>query len=119
MTDAPFEHDASLALDRLSGWYTLQCDGDWEHGLGIRIETVDNPGWSLKVDLNETSLRGCKLQRTTIQRTQHNWIIREVKNLDGRLTYCSFGGPSNLSEMVLRFVEWVAGENPRGWENSK
>jgi hypothetical protein len=28
-------------------WYTKQCNGDWEHSYGIRIDTIDNPGWSL------------------------------------------------------------------------
>lgn len=30
----------------LQKWYKSQCDGDWEHEYGIKIETVDNPGWS-------------------------------------------------------------------------
>ena len=27
----------------LQSWYQSQCDGDWEHEFGIRIETLDNP----------------------------------------------------------------------------
>jgi hypothetical protein len=40
------------------GWfarsYEAQCNGDWEHGFGASIDTLDNPGWLLKVDLAGT-----------------------------------------------------------------
>ncbi|BFV59917.1 hypothetical protein KCMC57_up50210 [Kitasatospora sp. CMC57] len=45
-------------LGFLTAWYTAQCDGDWEHEYGIRIETLDNPGWSVEVDLEGTGLDG-------------------------------------------------------------
>lgn len=45
-------------LVRLQRWYAAQCDGDWEHQSGVRIETLDNPGWLVKVDVAGTSLEG-------------------------------------------------------------
>jgi hypothetical protein len=42
-------------LPRLQRWYHSQSDGTWEHASGVRIETLDNPGWSLKVDLRGTN----------------------------------------------------------------
>jgi hypothetical protein len=44
------------SLTQLEDWYHAQCNGDWEHGLGVKIETLDNPGWLLMVDLEDTSL---------------------------------------------------------------
>ena len=41
MTDSP--------LDFMMRWFASHCDGDWEHDLGIRIETLDNPGWAMDV----------------------------------------------------------------------
>jgi hypothetical protein len=38
----------------LQDWYASQCDGDWEHGYGVHIGTLDNPGWTLTVDLTYT-----------------------------------------------------------------
>ena len=38
----------------LTAWYAAQCDGDWEHSYGVSIETLDNPGWSVKIDLQDT-----------------------------------------------------------------
>ena len=36
-------------LSYLTAWFARQCDGDWEHDLGIRIETLDNPGWAVDI----------------------------------------------------------------------
>jgi hypothetical protein len=45
-------------LARLQAWYAAQCDGDWEHQHGVRIETLDNPGWLVTVELAGTQLEG-------------------------------------------------------------
>jgi hypothetical protein len=37
-------------LTWLMRWYLAECNGDWEHSYGVRVETLDNPGWSLKID---------------------------------------------------------------------
>jgi hypothetical protein len=46
----------SATFERLQAWYASHCDGDWEHGYGIEIGTLDNPGWRVKVDLTDTEL---------------------------------------------------------------
>ena len=38
-------------LMRLQSWYARNCDGMWEHSSGILIESCDNPGWWVKIDL--------------------------------------------------------------------
>lgn len=49
-----------MAVDftHLVAWYTEHCDGEWQHRYGIRLETLDNPGWLLTVDLVHTNLEG-------------------------------------------------------------
>jgi hypothetical protein len=44
-------------------WYAAQCNGDWEHEFGIRIEAIDNPGWCFEVDIVDTDLEGRTLER--------------------------------------------------------
>ena len=44
-------------FDRLQNWYKRQCNGVWEHSSGIRIESCDNPGWWVKINLAGTSLQ--------------------------------------------------------------
>jgi Immunity protein 53 len=46
----------SGALGALAQWYAAHCDGEWEHSYGITLETLDNPGWSLSIDLVGTEL---------------------------------------------------------------
>ena len=41
----------------LTRWFAEHCDGDWEHDLGISLETLDNPGWALDVRIGDTSLQ--------------------------------------------------------------
>ena len=45
-----------MPLDRLQRWYYAQCNGDWEHQYGVTIQTCDNPGWLVKIDLVGTAL---------------------------------------------------------------
>jgi hypothetical protein len=61
-------------LERLQNWYVAQCDGDWEHGNGIAISTLDNPGWSVKINLEETSLEGRAFAPVKVERTENDWI---------------------------------------------
>lgn len=45
------------AITRLQKWFAAQCNGDWEHLNGIKIETTDNPGWWVQVDISGTTSR--------------------------------------------------------------
>ena len=38
-------------LQDLAKWYTAQCNGEWEHSCGLKIDTLDNPGWIVTIDL--------------------------------------------------------------------
>jgi len=44
-------------LTALQDWYAFQCDGEWEHQHGVKIESCDNPGWRVKIDLIGTALQ--------------------------------------------------------------
>lgn len=84
-------------------WYHNQCDGDWEHGNGIKFGTIDNPGWYLKVSLDETELQNRDFQAVDINRSEDDWVYCSVKdNL-----FQGFGGPFNLPELLHIFRNWV------------
>jgi hypothetical protein len=40
------------AIAAIDNWYLSQCDESWEHRYGAKIETTDNPGWWLNIDIN-------------------------------------------------------------------
>jgi hypothetical protein len=93
----------SDVLRRLEGWYTAQCNDVWEHQYGVLIETIDNPGWRLRIDLTRTALANQRFEEVTIERNAHDWI--HCKVLEQRFE--AFGGPRNLSEMTDRFLNWA------------
>ncbi|WP_414553985.1 immunity 53 family protein [Stenotrophomonas forensis] len=94
------------AITLLQRWYTKHCDEDWEHSYGIKIETLDNPGWILTIDLIDTELSEYSLPRTRVDRSDADWIQSEIS--DRRYIAC--GGVLNLEEMVLQFLNF-AGES--------
>ncbi|NOU93165.1 rhodanese-related sulfurtransferase [Paenibacillus sp. LMG 31456] len=89
-------------LKWLEHWYSEYCDGDWEHSYGIKITTLDNPGWAIDIRLEGTLLENKDFQILNIERTDVDWIYCNVsENLfKGR------GGSRNLEEILLVFQEW-------------
>jgi hypothetical protein len=82
---------ATSALERLEDWYLSQCNGDWEHGGGVTIGTLDNPGWSLSINVAETDLEGIPFTRIEHQESEHRWWMCWVENG----AFKGVGGPLN------------------------
>jgi hypothetical protein len=61
-------------LTFLQDWYARHCDGDWEHDSRVRISTLDNPGWRLWVNLEDTELAGRHMPRTSGTSSDEQWI---------------------------------------------
>lgn len=90
-------------LSRIEQWYASQCDGSREHQYGLRIETIDNPGWRVHIDLSGTKLHHCTFDEMSIDRTAANWLRCRIG--DGKFE--GFGGPENLKELLLVFLDWM------------
>lgn len=92
-------------LQELQRWYRSHCDGDWEHGFGVEIGTLDNPGWWVSIDLSDTELATRPF--TEIQRLEHetdpDWIHCRVK--DGKFE--GQGGPFMLEEILRSVLAWA------------
>ena len=87
----------------LQHWYQSHCNGDWEHCCGIHIGTIDNPGWSVTVDLQDTELADTVFQEINITRSKNDWIFCAVKEnkFEARC------GVKNLPETLQCFCDWV------------
>lgn len=96
-------------IELLQEWYAGECNGDWEHTWGIRIETLDNPGWSVDVDLHETAMEDQSFSPINIHRDDDNWITCKVTDA----TFKGRCGPRNLEEMLQVFASWVHGDGKR------
>lgn len=97
-------------FDWICAWYRAHCDGDWEHGFGVRLESMDNPGWYFAVDL-----KGTELERVPFSRVEHNladaeaglearnWWHCEVENG----TFNGYCGPWDIRTVFKYFRLWA------------
>jgi immunity protein 53 of polymorphic toxin system len=90
-------------IERIQAWYAAQCDGDWEHHYGVSIETLDNPGWSVTVDLSGTTLENIRFQAYQENKGEKDWIFCEVvgNKFVGR------GDPGKLQTILEIFVSLI------------
>jgi len=91
------------AIHLLQQWYLEECNGDWEHSFGVHIETLDNPGWLVTIDLEETSWAKTVVPRARVERSQADWLQWEVTNSK----FIGAGGPRNLKEIIEQFFRAV------------
>jgi hypothetical protein len=87
----------------LQKWYQLQCDGDWEHGYGIKIETVDNPGWYVIINLIGTECEGHFFSPVQLEIDEMNWHFCLLRNN----AFEASCGPCNLNKVLQIFRNWV------------
>jgi hypothetical protein len=99
----------------LQDWFLSQCDGDWEHQQGVRIETLDNPGWSVEIDLAGAQLEGASFDRIQTERSEHDWLSCDVTG--GKFKAAC--GPSNLVEVIEAFRSWAGGHAIELFEKRK
>lgn len=93
-------------LSDLQSWYAAQCDGDWEHCFGITIGTLDNPGWSLTVELEDTILEDKIFTRVKKEESETLWIECFVENKK----FTGYAGPHQLEELISTFLAWAKTE---------
>ena len=105
MTAVEMPMDIFTELQR---WYESQCNGDWEHHNGITIESCDNPGWWVKIDLAGTPLidkaftpvvRGDVLGNLDPQPPWLHCYVEDKK-------WNGSGDPSTLPEILEIFLTW-------------
>lgn len=80
-------------------WYQRQCDGNWEHQHGIKVETLDNPGWHVEID---GLLPSSSPMQYAEEHSETSWIRCSLENgkFDG------YGDPQRLGEILALFQRW-------------
>lgn len=89
----------------LEAWFTAQSNGDWEHDTGIRIETLDNPGWRLRVNLVGTPLHGAARDWTREEESEREWLFWKSDGLE----FDAACGPGDLHRAMGAFRTFVEG----------
>jgi Immunity protein 53 len=96
-------------IQRLQEWYKRQCNGVWEHSSGIHIESCDNPGWWVKIELTGTHLEtrpfaelseGIDAQRFPFG---PQWLSCRI---EGR-TWHGAGDETKLERILEEFLAWA------------
>jgi Immunity protein 53 len=88
----------------LQDWYARHCDGVWEHSWGVSIDTLDNPGWKVAIDLIGTDLSKKSFKQINLERSPIDWIHCRVNDLRFEVT-C---GPRNLEEALEIFQAFAS-----------
>jgi hypothetical protein len=95
-------------LVQLQKWYFSQCNGDWEHQYGISIVTLDNPGWSVQIDLAETNFESKAFKPIEIGvgaesvQDSPDWVSCKVE----RQQFVGHCGPLHLMTVLGMFLDW-------------
>ncbi len=93
----------SHVILELQQWYEAQCNGDWEHQYGVSIETLDNPGWRVEIDLKDTRFAGGSFTRVEEKRQNGEWLLCWTENDK----FVGAGDPSKLIVILQHFLEWI------------
>jgi hypothetical protein len=97
-------------LQWIQEWYLSQCDGEWEHEYGVKIETADNPGWSIHINLEYTQLEELKYETPVIEKFEHDWYFIKVENS----IFYAAGDPTKLEFLLKEFKKLVEQHTPKG-----
>lgn len=95
-------------LTWIQNWYKNRSNGEWEHAYGIKIDTLDNPGWSVEIDLLDTGLSTSEIIIASYENNDNDWIECSIKDRK----YCGYGGPLKLEELLKVFKDWVGSFDP-------
>src|SRR3954465_13941454 len=92
--------------------FASQCDGEWEHQYGVKIETCDNPGWLVKIDLVGTPLQSRPFAPLTENvgpncfQEAPRWLSCQVENG----VWAGAGDETKLPIILKTFLEWAASD---------
>lgn len=89
------------AFEFLANWYQEHCNGDWEHQYGVRIDTIDNPGWQVQIDLAETQFENLIIDYQLVEKGEHDWFCYSVKDK----LFRAAGDPQKLETLISKFRE--------------
>ena len=89
-------------LIRLQNWYHSNCNGDWEHNYGISIETLDNPGWTIKIELTNTNLEDLNYEKR-IENGDLDWFFIKANEK----VFEASGDPQKLTTIITIFLDEI------------
>ncbi len=90
-------------VEFLQTWYRAQSNGLWERSHGITIESLNNPGWLVTIDLDGTALENRTMPAVARETSQRDWMVCEVD----RNQFRGQGDPGKLVSILEIFQAWA------------
>ena len=90
-------------VEFLQAWYRAQSNGHWERSHGITIESLNNPGWLVTIDLDGTALENRTMPAVARETSQRDWMVCEVD----RNQFRGQGDPEKLVSILEIFQAWA------------
>jgi hypothetical protein len=93
----------------LETWFQRHCDGTWEHDSRVKLESIDNPGWWLHVNLDEKGpdrvleVIGDPPSEANGYIATGQWMRCEIKA--GR--FSGAGDPTKLGQIIACFRKYA------------
>ena len=69
------------------------------HSFGISIETMDNPGWEIQIELNGTKWEDLTIGYKLIENSDSDWFACKIENK----TFFGYGDPQKLDTLIDLF----------------
>lgn len=91
------------SIEWLCLWYKNNCNGDWEHYYGISIETIDNPGWSITIDIEGTEINIPDINWQFFENGPDDWYGYKLEN--GKFE--ASGDPNKLEFIISLFKDLI------------
>ena len=95
-------------------WYENHFNGDRKHSEKINISTIDNPGWSVSINLINTELEGKEFNQIKLEISENNWLtcFKKDEIFEGRC------GPLNLPQIFEVFRKWADDFEKQNYERT-
>jgi hypothetical protein len=94
-------------LEWLDSWYRRQCNGDWEHRQGMRLQPLEKAGWHLTINLAGTSAVNARPQQLRLDTKGGGWLSCSIAGE----CFEGSGDPRKLEQIIGVFRRWVETEN--------
>ena len=90
-------------LEWLDNWYQQQCNGVWEHRQGVRLQSLEKPGWLLTINLAGTSAVNARPQQWRLDTRGGGWLACSIAGE----CFEGSGDPRKLEQIIGVFRRWV------------
>ncbi len=93
-------------LQELEKWFIIHCDNDWEHEDRISIINLDNPGWQVKINLEDTLLEDEQFDEIVWGNSEsrdNEWIDCSKEEA----FFIGMGSANMLEYIISVFLNWA------------